>query len=452
MRKYRLYIGVIVAAVGLLAACGQRGGARTPGNFEVKAMDSMKMGDSGMKGMAMDSVKTTRHAEPVWTCPMHPEIVRDKPGTCPICGMDLVRKEPEARKVAGVGFNDLLRAGNGEVLSSVPVATIHRKAVTKVLEVFGRIAYDTRRISTISARVSGRIEKLYVRYRYQHVQRGQRIMDLYSPELITGEQDLLFLLRNDPTNSVLIGAARERLQLLGVSAEDLAELERTGRPSATLAVYSNYTGHIHEAGNTMPGAEAGPGLSTGSEGSASLGSSGMPEALPVKEGMYVEKGQTVFQVFNMDRSWAELEVFPGDAGLVRKGDAVRVVPETAPEKAFAGRVDEVLPFYGKDEKALTARVYFDNIGHDIPIGSRLKAIIQPAPVKGDWLPAEAVLSLGTERVVFLRVATGFQAHKVVTGTIYKDQVQVLSGLNAEDSVAENAQFLTDSEDFVKVKE
>jgi Cu(I)/Ag(I) efflux system membrane fusion protein len=276
--------------------------------------------------------------------------------------------------------------------------------------------------------VSGRIEKLYVRYRYQHVQRGQRIMDLYSPELITGEQDLLFLLNNDPGNSALIDAARQRLLLLGVGAEQLAEVERTGRASATLAVYSNYTGHIHEAGNTMT------------------------EELSVKEGMYVEKGQTVFQVFNMDRSWAVLEVFPEDAGLVRKGDAVQVVPETAPDKTFTGRVNEVLPFYGKDEKALTVRVYFDNSGRDIPVGSQVKATIHPAPVTSDWLPASAVLSLGTEQIVFLHTAQGFLAHKVATGATYKDQVQVLSGLAPADSVAANAQFLTDSEDFIKVKE
>jgi Cu(I)/Ag(I) efflux system membrane fusion protein len=314
------------------------------------------------------------------------------------------------------------------VLPSVPVTAMHRETVTPVLAVFGTVEYDTRRISTISARVSGRIEKLYVRYRYQHVQRGQRIMDLYSPELITGEQDLLFLLNNDPGNSALIDAARQRLLLLGVSAEQLAEVERTGRASATLAVYSNYTGHIHEAGNTMT------------------------EELSVKEGMYVEKGQTVFQVFNMDRSWAVLEVFPEDAGLVRKGDAVQVVPETAPDKTFTGRVNEVLPFYGKDEKALTVRVYFDNSGRDIPVGSQIKATIHPAPVTGDWLPASAVLSLGTEQIVFLHTAQGFLAHKVATGATYKDQVRVLSGLAPADSVAANAQFLTDSEDFIKVKE
>jgi len=85
---------------------------------------------------------------------------------------------------------------------------------------------------------------------------GQHLMDLYSPELATPEQELLFLLKNDPSNSSLIAAARQRLLLLGVSAEQLAEVERSGRASATLGVYSNYTGHIHEAGNTMPTADS----------------------------------------------------------------------------------------------------------------------------------------------------------------------------------------------------
>ena len=327
-------------------------------------------------------------------------------------------------------------AGRGSI--SVPVTGVQVETVTPVLAVLGKIEYDTRQVSTISARVSGRIERLYVRYRYQHVDRGQRIMDLYSPELMTGEQDLLFLLKSDPGNGALIGAARERLRLLGVSPEQLAEVERTGRPSATFGVYSNYMGHIHEAGNTMPDVDAGASAMTGE--------------LPVKEGMYVQKGETVFQVFDMDRSWAVLKIFQGDAALVKKGDAVRVIPETAPEKAFDGRVDEVLPFYDKDARALAVRVYFDNSARDIPIGSQVEARIQGTPVKGDWLPATAVLSLGMDRVAFLRTAGGFQAHKVVTGATYKDQVQVLSGLGQADSVAVNAQFLADSEDFIKIKE
>jgi len=352
--------------------------------------------------------------------------------------------------LAGCGQGSRDRAPVGDstnaVSSSVPVTAMRRETIQPQLSVLGTVGYDTRLVNTISARVSGRIEKLYVHYRYQHVHAGQRIMDLYSPELATGEQDLLFLLKNDPGNAVLIGAARQRLRLLGVSGEQLAELEQTGQPSPTLGVYSNYTGHIHEAGNTMPE----PGAA--GVGNVAAGPSGMTDELPVKEGMYVEKGVTVFQVFNMDRSWALLKVFPGDAGLVRKGDAVRLVPETAPDKAFDGKVDEMLPFYGTEEKTPTVRVYFDNSQRDIPIGSQIKGTIRPAAVAGNWLPASSVLSLGVDRVVFLREKGGFRAHRVVTGATAGGQVQVLSGLAPTDSVAANAQYLTDSENFVKVKD
>jgi membrane fusion protein, copper/silver efflux system len=131
---------------------------------------------------------------------------------------------------------------------------------------------------------------------------------------------------------------------------------------------------------------------------------------------------------------------------------VQVAPETAPDNAFRARVDEVLPLYGKDDKTLTVRVYFDNSRKDIPIGSQVKAIIYPSSVTGNWLPKTAVLRLGTDQVGFLRVAGGFRAHKLVTGTSYKDQVQVLSGLAPTDSVAQNAEFFVDSEDFVKIKD
>jgi Cu(I)/Ag(I) efflux system membrane fusion protein len=311
------------------------------------------------------------------------------------------------------------------------------------LAVFGTIGYDTRLQNTIAARVAGRIEKLYVRYRYQHVRQGQRIMDLYSPELAAGEQEYLYLLKNDAGNAALVAAARQRLLLLGVSEGQLGEVVKTGKASPTLGVYSPYTGHIHDAGNTMPG----PAAETG----AAPGTGGMTEELPVKEGMYLEKGQTIFQVFNMDRGWVLLRLFPGQEALVRKGDPVEVVPETAPGKAFTGRVDLVEPLYRMGDRSVTARVYFDNSMRDLPIGSAVKATIRPGAVVGNWLPKAAVLSLGRDRVVFLRTDGGFRAHRVVTGQVDGDRIQVLSGVSVGDAAAANAQFLVDSEDFIKVK-
>jgi len=377
-----------------------------------------------------------------WTCSMHPEIIRDKPGTCPICGMQLVKKDRANTAANNVQVDELLRPTDEFVVSSIPVTSVSSSSVPIEVNALGTIAYDMRLVNTISARVSGRIEKLYVKYRYQHIMKGQPIMDIYSPELLTTEQELLFVLKNDPNNSSLIDAAKQKLLLLGVSEGQLHDVMRTGKPSLTVAVYSNYTGHIHEAGNTMPGE---------SSGEQTMDISRVTEDLLIKEGMYVEKGQNIFQVYDMNRSWALLNIFPEYQGLIKKGDAVRVIPETAPGRDFRAQIDFIEPFFRKESKTLAARVYFNNSQMQIPVGSQVKATIFVDDKNANWLPKEAVLSLGIDKVVFVKEDGGFRAHKVEAGISYKDRVQVISGVSSTDSVAANAQFLADSESFIKVR-
>jgi Cu(I)/Ag(I) efflux system membrane fusion protein len=385
-------------------------------------------------------VEATMRKE-LWTCSMHPEIVRDKPGTCPICGMDLIKKEENAVAINDIQLNDLLRPTDRFVVSSIPVITVKRSAELVEVEALGAVSYDTRLVNTISARVSGRIERLYVKYRYQHVMKGERIMDIYSPELLTTEQELLFLIKNDPSNYSLINAAKQKLLLLGMSEGQLQQIIRIQKPSLSIAVYSSYGGHIHEAGNTMPGMN---------NQEQKMDISRTTEELPIKEGMYVEKGQTIFQLFNTDRSWVLLDIFPEYQNLIKTGDAVRIIPETVPANNFRAKIDFIEPFYRKENKTLTARVYFNNTQLKIPIGSQVRATVFVNAKEANWIPKNAVLSLGVDKIVFKKIDGGFQAHKVETGLAYKDQIQILSGLNQTDSVAANAQFLTDSESFIKV--
>ena len=377
-----------------------------------------------------------------WTCSMHPEIIRDKPGVCPICGMQLVKKEENLVAINGIQLDDLLQPADRFVVSKIPIATISNKSVPIELDVLGSIAYDTKLVNTISARVSGRIERLYVKYRFQHIMKGQRLMDIYSPDLLTSQQELLFVLRNDPTNSSLINAAKQKLLLLGMSEGQLQQVITTGKPSLTIAVYSAYTGHIHDAGNTMPGQNA---------GEQKMDISRITEELMVKEGMYVERGQNIFQIYNVNRSWVLLNIFPEYQALVKKGDALRVIPETAPAKNFRARIDFIEPFFRKENKTLVARAYFNNSEIQIPVGSQVKATIFVEDKRANWLPIGAVLSLGIDKVVFLKTDGGFKAHKVETGLSYKNNIQVLSGLSPTDSVASNAQYLVDSESFIKVR-
>jgi Cu(I)/Ag(I) efflux system membrane fusion protein len=396
---------------------------------------------SACNNIGKKATEQTKEKE-VWTCSMHPEVIRDGPGSCPICGMDLIKKEKKAVVLKGIQLDDLLQSTDQFVISSIPVISLQNQVKAMPVNALGIVTYDTRRINTISARVSGRIEKLYVRYRYQHIHKGDRIMDIYSPELATAQQELLFLIKNDSENEGLIRAGKQKLMLLGMSEEQLNKIVRSNKPSSTITVFSNYNGHLHEAGNSMP-------VSSNNEEKTNINAT--MEELPVKEGMYVQEGQIIFQLFNTDNVWVLLNIFPESQAIVKVGNPVKIVPETNPKMSLNGKIDFIEPFYRPGSKTLTARVYLKNSMQMIPIGSQVRARIFTEKEITTWLPKDAVLSLGIDKVVFLKTSGGFQAHKVETGLSYKDQIQIISGLNETDSVAANGQFLADSESFIRIK-
>ncbi len=380
-------------------------------------------------------------------CPMPQDSVySEKPGDCPKCGMALVPiKKDEAEHIDSqidISLEDLLKPTNEFVVSTIGMITIQQKQTDIQVNVLGRIAYNTKKQGNIAARVSGRIEKLYVRYRYQKIQKGDKVMDLYSPEIMTAQQNLLFLLKNDPTNKEFIESAKTKLQLLGMDEKQLQQVINSGIPNNIITVYSNYSGHIHES-NTGSGMNREPG--------AMKDIAQITEELSLKEGMYVNKGLSVFSVYNPDEAWAILNVYTEAQNLIKLGNKVSIVPETAPDKTFNAAIDFIEPFYRKESKTLTVRISFNNQHLKIPIGSQVKATIYGNNHSAFWLPKDAVLSMGLSKIVFIQEAGGFKPKKIITGITNQHQIQVLSGISESDSVANNAQYLMDSESFIKIK-
>ena len=382
-----------------------------------------------------------------YTCPMHPEIIRDKAGGCPICGMALVKKEKEGKVIEEISLSTLIKPTNEFIITSLPlVAPVYREEPVEI-DVLGYTAYNTSSVGTISARVGGRIEKLYVKYRYQKINKGQRIMDIYSPELMTSQQNLLFLLKNDSGNTGLIQAAKQRLLLLGYSNQQLQQLIQTGKASFTVAVYSNYAGHIHETNSS-------PAMDTEQNDDNEMINNGLTQAMPeltLREGMYLQKGQSIFTVYDPSRLWILLNIYPQDQAYIKVGDKVRIVPEAKSNQNFRAAIDYIEPFFRKGSKTMAARINYNNSSLKLPVGSQVKATIFSGLHKGLWLPKEAVLILGMNKVVLLKTNEGFRTHTVQTGHIHKELVHVTGGLQEKDSVAADARYLIDSESFIKLE-
>ena len=200
----------------------------------------------------------------------------------------------------------------------------------------------------------------------------------------------------------------------------------------------SYGGHVHDVTQNMAYTSSTPAPAevTNTE-------------LALKEGMYVQKGQPLFTVYNPDRLWALLELFPGQQQAVKVGDYVSMYAESDP-LPIHGKIDVIEPFYSKGSRSIAARVYFDNSRLHIPVGSQLKATISTHGVEGNWLPASAIVSLGNEKVVYVKNGNGFEARKITIGMTFNKKWQVISGITIKDSVAENAAFMMDSESFTRI--
>jgi Cu(I)/Ag(I) efflux system membrane fusion protein len=351
-----------------------------------------------------------------------------------------LRKTPQ---IPAVSLNTLMQPTNSYAVSSIPAITSINRLQPITFTALGYIAYNTTNVGAISARISGRIEKLYVKYRYQLIKKGQKIMDVYSPELLTAQQNLLFILKNDESNSSLINAAKQKLILLGFQSQQLQQLIRTQKPLFSVSIYSNYSGHIHE---TL-------GMKTIEQENLSMNDASTitTQELDIKEGMYIEKGQTIFKIYNPNNMWALLNIYPSNQSFIKVGNKVKMEVEAKPETNFESVINFIEPFFRLGSKTLIVRSNFDNSVLKLPVGSQVKAVIFSSPIQSQWLPNDAILTLGLNKIVFVKSGNGYQAQQIETGVSYNNEFQIIKGISTTDSVAANAQFLMDSESFIRVE-
>ncbi len=376
----------------------------------------------------------------VYTCSMHPEIIRDEPGNCPICGMDLVKKVTEGQSVQSNDIDHLLRPTDRFVVGDFQTTTAKDTTISSEIKLPGIVAYDPNSSVNIAARISGRIEKMYVNYKYQKVSRGQRLFDLYSPELLTAQQSFIYLITNDAENKSIINASKQKLALYGMTTGQINSLAAANRTNPVITIYSPTYGIVQ-------GTES---MTTGVAESMQ-NSSTTTTSLTLKEGDYIKKNEVVFKLVNTDKVWGIFNVMQGQSTLIKVNQAIRFSSELDDNDFINAKVNFIETQLSATDKTNRIRVYLNNSNLKFPIGLRLQGVVETNPIQGIWVHRQALVSIGSKKVVFIKKRNGFKAKEIKTGIELNDFIQVLEGLDVNEAIAENAHYLMDSESFIKTE-
>ncbi|MGC3944996.1 MAG: efflux RND transporter periplasmic adaptor subunit [Chryseolinea sp.] len=402
------------------------------------------------------SCKKETASHDVYTCPMHPTVTSNKPGACPVCHMDLVKKVAGAEVVIDEELAAAAASPNEQVLSSVRTVRGNFTALPVSIVRTGVVTYDSRNSSVVSVRVSGRLEKIYVRYLYQHVRKGEKIADIYSPELVAAQREMLQVRRSDPGNESLISAARERLFNLGMTTKQIDDIVARDEPQYTVSIYSQSEGIVVQRSGQAPAAPTstppeGEGMNTAGAMNASTPTqtTSLPLAtrsidLP-REGTYVSAGQPLFEIISFSSVVLEINLPPTASGNVRKGDNIEVA---AGNTKLSATIDLLQPFTQSGDQFIKVRAYVSDT-KSLLIGQLITARLVIPSVEGLWLPTSAIYDLGTRKIAFVKKGRHFSPVEVETGPATDKEMMVISGVASADEVAAEAQFLIDNEGFIK---
>lgn len=356
-----------------------------------------------------------------YTCSMDPSVRQDKPGRCPICGMDLIPVAEGQTVTSDVDPNAVMLSDEAAALANIETEVVGASAANKEVRLFGKVQPDERLQQTQAAYVGGRIERLYINAVGDRVSKGQTLALIYSPELYSASQELVSALGfpEGPQRRALVDAATEKLRLLNITPGQINEIVRNKKASPYVSLKANTSGTVVEK--------------------------------QIAQGDYVRQGQPLLKIANLSTVWVMFQAYEADLPFVKVGATIHFTSEAMPGKTFTGKVSFIDPLLDGKSRTAGVRVVMSNPGgmfkpEMIVTGNAMADMRQ----QGDEIvvPKSAVLWTGKRSVVYVKDDTQeqptFELRQVTLGASLPDGYVIADGLAEGEEIVTNGAFAIDA--------
>jgi len=368
--------------------------------------------------------KTSDIAGEYYTCPMHPEVVSKEPGECPICGMTLVKKEVKTEAVVTLTPSVIQKI-------AVRTANVEKRSLKKVIRTVGRIDYNETKIFNINTKIEGWIERLYVDYTGKVVEKGAPLIDIYSPELVSTQEEYLLALETKESLksskfpeiskgvNELINSTKKRLQLWDINDKQIEELEKNKKIKKTMTIYSPVRGIVVDKN--------------------------------VLEGSYVKSQISIFKIADISRVWVYADIYEYELPWIKMGQRAEMTLSYYPGKTFTGYISYIYPYLEENTRTVKVRLEFSNPEWVLKPNMYANVLIESEITKdGTAVPVEAVIRSGERNIVIVDLGEGrFEPRDIQLGAEADGYYQVLDGLVEREKIVTSSQFLIDSESRLK---
>ncbi|MBK8405246.1 MAG: efflux RND transporter periplasmic adaptor subunit [Saprospiraceae bacterium] len=359
-----------------------------------------------------------------YTCPMHPSVVSSTPGACPVCNMSLIKIEKKENLHAGQQGNFITIDKRQQELAGIKTDTVKARNIASASSIIGTVAIDEDQVKTISSRVKGRIDKLFIKTTGVYLKNGSPLYSIYSEQLQSDGKEYLSLLEKSKTVSAttkltneLVSAAKNKLLLWGLTEKQISEIETSGKTSPLITFYSPESGYVTEVNIT--------------------------------EGMYVDEGSSLIKITSLNQVWVEAQIYSNEISGITESKNFQVFSESNPEEVYRGILVYSNPIVEEGKRIHLLKIRVNNSDGKLIPGTLVSVIPEKSIANVLAVPKSAVLLEKMKTVWVLAHENTFEQRMVETGTENKYWIEISSGLKQGDIVVTEGAYLISSEFILK---